>query len=77
MPLPPDPLICDTAALQRYRMEKGLTISALAVKAGVTAACASRIESGVRRGAPETLTALAKALGVPVARILTKKSAAA
>jgi XRE family transcriptional regulator of biofilm formation len=56
----------------RLRMHKGLTQRDLAKKAQVTAAYVAMIETGVRKSPSlPVLTRLAKALGVPVADLLS------
>lgn len=52
--------------LRAWREYRGLTVSALAASAGVTAAYLSQIESGKREGTVDTLRKIAAALNVMI-----------
>jgi transcriptional regulator with XRE-family HTH domain len=54
------------AALTRLRVEAGLSQSALAERSGIGRTAITRIESGTRQGSPETIRAIADALGCTV-----------
>jgi len=57
--------------VKALREEQGLTQAALAKRSGVTEAYISMLESGTRKNPSlPTLKKLAKALGVPVGRLL-------
>jgi transcriptional regulator with XRE-family HTH domain len=57
--------------LRRVREEQGLTQRDLARKAGITQGYVAQLEMGIRKNPSiETLRRLAKALGVPVTRLL-------
>jgi XRE family transcriptional regulator of biofilm formation len=58
--------------ITKLRERQGLTQRALAKKAQVTAAYVAMIETGVRKNpSVRVLKRLAKALGVPVGKLLT------
>lgn len=66
-------------ALRATRIGKGLSINGLARKAGVSAACVSRLESvgpGRRAGRPETWALLADALECELVELLKVEEAA-
>ena len=52
--------------LRAWREHRGLTVSALAASAGVSAAYVSQIESGKREGTIDTLRKIATALNVMI-----------
>lgn len=49
-----------------WREHRGLTVEALATKAGISKAYLSQIENGKRTGTVKTIKALASALDIPV-----------
>jgi transcriptional regulator with XRE-family HTH domain len=49
--------------LRRLRRERGLTLEAVAYLSGIDEATLSRIERGRQRPKPETIVAIARALG--------------
>lgn len=55
----------DQTQIERARKQKGWSQTELAAKAGVTSACISQIERGIRQN-PETFGMLAKILGIPM-----------
>lgn len=61
--------------IQRYRHEAGLSLSALAAKAGVSKGYLHRLESdtSVTRPSGKTLYAVAEALGVTMSDLLGRK----
>lgn len=70
----------DTAvgqALNRLRLERGLTVTALAAQAGLSPAMVSRIESAQVSPSLSSLSALAGALSVPVMALLAQHEQAA
>lgn len=58
------------AALTRLRVEAGLSQSALAGRSGIGRTAITRIESGTRQGSPETIRAIADALGCTVSDLV-------
>jgi transcriptional regulator with XRE-family HTH domain len=65
--------------LRQLRQERGLTLQAISVLSGITAAEASMLERGLIRPKPETIVKLARALGIGAYRmrdILTPAKAA-
>lgn len=56
--------------LKALRRKRGLTQAALAAKAGFTREYVARLETGRHDPPISTLRRLAKALGVPVAKML-------
>lgn len=58
------------AALRVIRERSGLTVTALAVEAGIKQAHLSNIEAGRRNAGPDVVVALAKALKVELPAIL-------
>jgi transcriptional regulator with XRE-family HTH domain len=50
--------------LRQLRQERGLTLQAVSVLSGITAAEASMLERGLIQPRPETIVKLARALGV-------------
>ena len=56
--------------LQRARRQRGLSQAALGRKVGVHVMTISRLERGERQPSMALLQRLAKALGVPVSRLL-------
>ncbi|PUB12049.1 helix-turn-helix domain-containing protein [Yoonia sediminilitoris] len=64
-------------ALNRLRMERGLTVTSLATRAGVSPAMVSRIEKAQVSPSLATLSALAGALSVPVMALLAEHEQAA
>lgn len=61
-----------SVVITKLRERQGLTQRALAKKAQVTAAYVAMIETGVRKNpSVRVLKRLAKALGVPVGKLLT------
>ncbi|GII57782.1 hypothetical transcriptional regulator [Planotetraspora thailandica] len=58
------------ARVRALRVERGLSLSALAAEAGVGKGSLSEIESGMRNATLATLYALAGPLGVPLASLL-------
>jgi transcriptional regulator with XRE-family HTH domain len=65
--------------LRQLRQERVLTLQAVSVLSGITAAEASMLERGLIQPRPETIVKLAKALGVSAYRmrdILTGPAAA-
>lgn len=62
-------------SLKALRAERGLTVEALAIMAGIDPATVSRVERGLMRPRPETIVKLARGLGigaVRMERILTR-----
>jgi transcriptional regulator with XRE-family HTH domain len=57
------------AEMRRLRLDRGLTLSALAEAADLSLPYVSQLESGTRKGSPTTVKRLADALGVPVAEL--------
>lgn len=55
--------------LREIRKSRGLTLEAVAYLAGVDTATVHRIETGRVQPKPETVVAIARALGVSVSRI--------
>jgi transcriptional regulator with XRE-family HTH domain len=68
------PLKADGELIKTLRLERGWTSAQLANKAKVSRVHAWRIEEGLRLGSPETRLKIAKALGVPVARITREET---
>jgi transcriptional regulator with XRE-family HTH domain len=62
--------------LREIRKQRGLTLEAVGYLAGIDAATISRIERSEVTPKPETIVAIAKALGVAVSRIAPKARAA-
>lgn len=58
-------------ALRAIRERSGLTITALAVQAGIGQAHLSNLEAGRRQASPEVIKALASALKVELPAILS------
>ena len=56
--------------LKRLRVAKALTQAALAARAGLTREYISKLEAGKQDPSLTTISALAKALGVPVTALL-------
>lgn len=56
--------------IKRLRVDRGMTQKALAKKAGVSREYVARLETGRHDPSLSTLAKLAKALGVPVARLV-------
>jgi XRE family transcriptional regulator, regulator of sulfur utilization len=61
--------------LRRWRMVRGMTLSALAVEAGVAKSTVSLIERGCGNPSIDTVWALAGALGVPFASLFNDEAA--
>lgn len=59
--------------LRKIRHERGLSLQAVGYLAGVDAATVSRLERGEVAPRPETVVAIARALGVSVKRIAPKR----
>ena len=55
--------------LRQPRQERGLTLQAVSVLSGITAAEASMLERGLIQPRPETIVKLARALGVGAYRM--------
>jgi DNA-binding XRE family transcriptional regulator len=64
-----DRLMSGESALRVWRRHRGLTLSALAERAGVTVATLSRVETGKMQGRPTLWRSLADCLGVSVEEI--------
>jgi len=60
--------------IRRLRAERGMSLSALAVTAGIGKGSLSEIERGARNPTLATLYALAGALGVPLATLLAERA---
>lgn len=58
--------------LRRFRQERGLSMSALAQRAGVSKQTLSSIEHGTGNPTVETLGILSAALDIPIRRLLTE-----
>ena len=56
-------------SLRELRRQRGLSLEALAVLAGMDIASLSRIERGLQRPRPETVVRLAKGLGIAALRM--------
>jgi putative transcriptional regulator len=56
--------------LKRLRTEKAMSQAALAQRAGLTREYVNKLEAGKQDPSLTTITALAKALGVPVPALL-------
>ena len=56
--------------LKRLRVGKDMSQAALAQRAGLTREYVNKLEAGKQDPSLTTISALAKALGVPVARLL-------
>jgi plasmid maintenance system antidote protein VapI len=69
------PIVSPTA-LRDFLGERGVTVRAAAVLAGVNASTISRICSGELRAQPVTIVTLAKALGVSATRMKAMTDAA-
>lgn len=65
MPRPPAPVEIDAVALAVLREKDGHSKSSLAEAAGMSLGYLSDLESGRRKGNPEVITKLARALNVP------------
>lgn len=65
------------AALRVIRERTGMKVTALAVAAGIDRSNLTHIESGRRRGTPDQLVAIARALDVPVTAITIPEHAEA
>ncbi len=63
--------------LREIRKARGLTLEAVGYLAGVDAATVSRIENRQVQPKPETVVAIARALGVSVNRVSSKAARAA
>lgn len=59
--------------LRRIRDERGLTLSQLATRSGVSKGTLSKVESAATNATVDTLDALARALDVPVATLLSSE----
>ncbi|MFI5954882.1 helix-turn-helix domain-containing protein [Cryptosporangium sp. NPDC051539] len=59
--------------LRALRKEHGISLSALAERAGIGKATLSRLETGARNPTLETLYAVTGALGVPLAAVLAER----
>lgn len=59
-------VLIDGPALRRRREDAGLTLGALAAKAGISVSYLSMLESGQRSPSPTVCSALAKALRVAI-----------
>jgi DNA-binding Xre family transcriptional regulator len=59
-----DRLADGEAPVRVWREHRGLSLRALAAKAGISAAMLSEIENGKKEGSVRTLAALARALGL-------------
>lgn len=57
------------STLRALRSQRGLSMSAVSVLAGVDVAAISRIESGQARATPATVVKLARALGISARRM--------
>lgn len=55
--------------LRALRHERGLTLEAVSVLAGVDIATVSRIERGLAQARPETIVRLARGLGISARRM--------
>ena len=55
--------------LRQLRQERGLTLQAISVLSGITAAEASMLERGLIQPRPETIVKLARALGIGAYRM--------
>ena len=62
-------------ALRNLRVKDGLSVTALAAKAGIGRAHLSNIEAGRRGCSPAALKRLAEALAVPVSALLWRAAA--
>lgn len=56
-------------SLRELRRQRGLSLEALAVLAGMDIASLSRIERGLQQPRPETVVRLAKGLGIAALRM--------
>lgn len=65
-PAIPDVLAAVGPRLRRLRQRRGVTLTALAAKTGISKSTLSRLESGQRRPSLELLLPLAEAHGVPL-----------
>src|ERR1700744_5989647 len=61
--------------LRHIRLEKGLTVEALAAAAGLDKGFLSRLERGTKRPSVETVLRLSAALGVPVGQLFGEQTA--
>lgn len=64
-------------ALRAIRERTGMSAAALAEAISVHASVITRLEQGERRGTPEQITALARALAVPTTAIIAHPEEAA
>jgi transcriptional regulator with XRE-family HTH domain len=62
--------IASARAIQDARQKKGLTVSELSYRSGVSADAIYKLERGVRYPNPKTSIALASALGVTEAELM-------
>jgi transcriptional regulator with XRE-family HTH domain len=62
------------ASIRRTRLLSGLSLTALASRAGISKSTLSDLESGAGNPSLETLWAIATALGVPVGRLFDEAS---
>lgn len=58
------------SAIRTWRKRLGLTVEALAMRAGVSAGMLSQLERGIGNPALESLTRVAQALSVPLSQLL-------
>lgn len=56
--------------VRRYRLERGLTQEALAVRSGLTAAYISKLERGEQNPSIVVVAKVAKGLGVPIDKLV-------
>ena len=66
-----DRLADDEAPVRVWREYRGLSLRALAEKAGISAAMLSEIENGKKEGSVRTLAALARSLGLDLDDIIS------
>jgi transcriptional regulator with XRE-family HTH domain len=57
--------------LREFRKERGLSLEAVSVLAGIDIATLSRVERGLQRPRPDTVVRLARGLGVAARRMQT------
>ena len=55
--------------LRQFRQQRGLTLQAVSVLSGITAAEASMLERGLIQPKPETIVKLARGLGISAYRM--------
>ncbi len=67
---PVDPIALIAASIRRERGRAGLSLTALARRAGIAKSTLSQLESGAGNPSVETLWALGVALGVPFSRLV-------